>query len=97
MSFGHIPMMHAGDSGAAGKSHREKLREYVKQRGITISDAKGRTIEVEELLDEAFGPEPKTPGFVPLVIACGLGVFVLLIVFFLAFAAYCHERAAAFV
>jgi hypothetical protein len=64
---------------------RDRLREFVETRGITIRTRDGKKMDVEELLNEAIGPERK-PSAAALIVLIGfLALFAGWIAFVLAF------------
>ena len=69
----HSPVFLAG--GNARQQVREKLRQMIQDREITIRDRHGSPVDVDELVDEIFGPEPKSSkaaGAVVISVAIGL-------------------------
>ena len=65
----HSPVFLAGAN--ARQQVREKLRQMVKDREITIRDRHGSPVDVDELVDEIFGPEPK-PSTAAIAVVIGL-------------------------
>ena len=64
-----VPIVPGSGTDTNAKHTRDRLRDYVKENGITIRDRRGREIKIDELLDEALGPAPKVPkavGFIAL-------------------------------
>ena len=77
MNFVPMPIVLSGEPRATAGRIRATLRQHVQDRGITILKSDGQKMEVDELLDEALGPEPKTPAGIPLIV---LGLIALLAV-----------------
>ena len=74
MSFPFPLMTMSGSAGEKGT--RDKLRDYVEKNGVAIRSREDQTIEVDELLDAALGPEQEVSRAVPII---GIGLLVLLI------------------
>ena len=69
----HSPALAAGAN--ARQQVREKLWQMVEERQITIRDRHGSPVDVDELVDEILGPEPKpskAAGAVVIGVAIGL-------------------------
>ena len=77
MNFVPMPIVLSGEPRATAGRIRETLRQHVQDRGITIVKSDGQKMEVDELLDEALGPEAKTPAGIPLI---AVGLIALLVV-----------------
>ena len=65
----HSPVLAAGAN--ARQQVREKLRQMVKDREITIRDRHGSAVDVDELVEEIFGPQPK-PSKAAIAVVLGL-------------------------
>ena len=59
---------------------REKLRQMVEEREISIRDRHGSAVDVDELVEEIFGPEPKSSKAAgAVVISVAIGLLCLLV------------------
>jgi len=84
MNFVPVPIIPSSITPSRTATIRSRLREHVDEHCIKILDSRGREINLDDLLDEALGPEltsSKAGAMIGLLLALGLAVWIVIVLF----------------